>query len=530
VIVMANRRIDLNRARREAKALLRAARTGDPEALRLLRPDREPRLADALRAVARGLGEPSWPALVRRVDANGMALIEAAREGRAEEVYRLLEAGAPANARDPGSGGTALHVAAELGWLDVVDVLVGWVPVDKHARDAAGRTALGWCVEGTGDAAVARVLVSVGVRPEPWMVDRTSDDLASWLRARVQDPPERERLPERFGERAWAADVAMAELIARSPSAEARAVGDGFAFVTGLHDNTRNGVVCSRLPIDVADDEIAGIIAWLRERGAPAQWLVAHETEPPDLRERVQRAGCRPERNAVHMTARLSDLDLSPLRTADGLEIAPIRDVASLAAALDDTDEAHLIASLGLDEAAPLRHYAARLAARTVGIASVLVHGTTLAGIELAVAAGERRRGIGRALVLHALRKGAADGCSVATLPPTPATVPFFEALGFVLERYPPGRAVYTPVDCCPARPAQAVPCDSRRACRLGRAAGVKAGPALAPASSHSACAALRGFRTADLVLSVPMGALRPHPGHETERYSGVRQIVVTDC
>ena len=416
---------------------------GIPEAVRLLRPDREPRLADALRVVARGLGEPSWPALVRRVDAQGMALIEAAREGRADEVYRLLEAGAPADARDPGSGGTALHVAAASGWLDVVDVLVGWVPVDKHARDAAGCTALGSCVEGTGDPVVARVLVSVGVRPEPWMVDRASGELASWLRARVQEPPERERLRERFGERAWAADVAMAELIAGSPLAEVRAVGDGFAFVTGLQDNTRNGVVCSRLRID----EVAGVIAWLRERGVPAQWLVAHETEPPDLRERLQGAGCRAERNAVHMTARLADLDLSPQPHVDGLHIAPIRDAASLAEALGDTDAAWLLASLGLDEIAPLRHYAARLAGRTIGIVSVLVHGTTLAGIELAVVAGERRRGVGRALVLYALREGAADGCSVATLPPTPATVPFFEALGFVLERYPTDRALYTPVD-----------------------------------------------------------------------------------
>jgi len=28
-----------------------------------------------------------------------------------------------------------------------------------------------------------------------------------------------------------------------------------------------------------------------------------------------------------------------------------------------------------------------------------------------------------------------------------PATVPFYEALGFTLERYPPDRAFYTPVD-----------------------------------------------------------------------------------
>ncbi len=45
--------------------------------------------------------------------------------------------------------------------------LVGWMRVDKHARDAAGRTALGACREGTADPVVAKVLVSVGLEPEP---------------------------------------------------------------------------------------------------------------------------------------------------------------------------------------------------------------------------------------------------------------------------------------------------------------------------------------------------------------------------
>ncbi len=435
---MAKRRIDLDRARREARALLRAARAGDPEARERLRGDREPRLADAQHRVARDLGEPSWPALVRRVEGEGAALIEAARSGEGEEVYRLLEAGAPANARDTETGGTALHVAASLGWLEVVDYLVGWVPLDKLARDRASRTALDACVEGTGDAVVAKVLVSVGIPPEPWMVERASGELAVWLGARLDEPVRRERLPEGFGELAWAANVAIFELIASSPVAQARPVGDGFAFATGLLDNTRNGVVCSRLPEGQADQHIAEALAWLRERGGPGQWLVARDTEPADLRERLVRAGCRPERTAVSMAASLADLDLSPCRAPDGLEIAPTTDAATLAGAGVE---------LGRGDSTPVRHYAAHLAGRAVGVASVLVHGATFAGLELHVPVSDRRRGIGRALVLHALRQGRAAGCSVATIPPTPATVPFFQALGFVLERYPPDRALYTPTE-----------------------------------------------------------------------------------
>jgi GNAT superfamily N-acetyltransferase len=445
VIVMAFRRIDLDRARREAKALLAAARAGDSEALGRLRSDRKPQLADAQHAVARELGERSWPALVRRVQARGSALLQAARAGDVEAVYQLLDAGAPPNAREAETGATALHLAASRGWLDVVDALVGWVPVDKHARDARGRTALGACIEGTGDLVVAKVLVSVGLGVEAAMLDHASGPLAAWLRARVKEPPEREPLPERFGESALSAEVAMFRLLADSPLTDTRAIGDGFAFATGQRDNTRNGVVCSRLPADRADDEIADVLAWLREHDAPAQWFVQRRTAPADLRERLQRAGCQAERTAVHMAAQMADLDLSPRPAPDNLDVRLIQDEASLAEALDDADDAKLLTSLNLDPTAPVRHYVARLVGRTVGVTSTVIDDTTLGVVELEVRPAERRRGVGRALLLHALREGLVAGCSVATLAPTPATVPFYEALGLRLERYPRDRCFYTP-------------------------------------------------------------------------------------
>ncbi|MGO9955556.1 MAG: GNAT family N-acetyltransferase [Solirubrobacteraceae bacterium] len=442
-----DRRIDVDRARREAKALLRAARAGEPSALRRFRSDRAPCLADAQRAVARGLGERSWPALVERVDRMGRELLDAARTGRAEDLYRLLEAGAPPNARDPESGNTALHLAASRGWIDALDYLVGWMPVDKHARNTAGRTPLGACVEGTADPVVAKVLVSIGLEPEPWMIKLVSDELAIWLRGRVGQPRDPSKLPERFGEAAWSAEVALFRLIARSPQAETRVVGDGFAFVTGQLDNTRNGVVCSRLPAQNADEQIASVLGWLRQRRAPAQWLLQPRTEPQDLREHLERAGCKPERTAVHMAAPIADLDLSPRREPAELQIAGIYDTESLLQALDDPDDARLWASLGLQDTAPLRHYAARLAERTVAMISILIDGTSAEVLELVVDASERRHGIGRALILHALREAAAAGCATATIGPTPATVPFYEALGLVLERYPPDRCYYTPLD-----------------------------------------------------------------------------------
>lgn len=500
-------RIDLDRARRDAKVLLGAARRGDSEALSRLRADRAPRLADAQHAIARELGEPSWPALTRRVDAqlaadadellelvfagehhaaltlagarpalaqqlcskSAVALIKAAWEGRPDAVYTLLELGVPPNTRDPDSGGTALHVAARLGWLDVVGVLVSWVPLNRYARDAAGASALEACIEGSARAPsevepaggdhslVAKVLAANGLRPKPGAVEHASEQLTVWLRELPVEPAGALELGKELDERAWASDVALFEYVSRSPLAERRDAGEGFAFRTGLFDNTRNGVVCSRLSTDTGDERIAELLAWLGEHNTPAQWMVAQQTQPVDLRERLQRAGCRSERSSVYMAARLNDLDLGDPRLPHGVEIDLIRDRDELAEAcagaetLDDDPqqrerELALLTSLGLADQLPLRHYAARLRGRPVGIASAFIASSTLSLVDLAVASSERRRGIGRALVLHALGDGSAAGWTLAVLAPTRATTPFYEELGFALGRFPPNRTFYTPL------------------------------------------------------------------------------------
>ena len=92
--------LDLDQARRQAKELLRAARSGDAQARARLRSDRTPRLADAQAAVARELGYSSWPALVAGVPNDprgfheGSALHEAGLWGRAGTLRLLIDRGA----------------------------------------------------------------------------------------------------------------------------------------------------------------------------------------------------------------------------------------------------------------------------------------------------------------------------------------------------------------------------------------------------------------------------------------------------
>jgi hypothetical protein len=96
--------LDLDQARRQAKELLRAARSGDARALARFRADRTPRLADAQAAVARELGFSSWPALVAGVpsDARGFreatALHQVGLWGQAGTLRLLIDRGADVGA------------------------------------------------------------------------------------------------------------------------------------------------------------------------------------------------------------------------------------------------------------------------------------------------------------------------------------------------------------------------------------------------------------------------------------------------
>jgi hypothetical protein len=99
-------RIDLDRARRGAKALLRTWRAAGRA---------DAKLADAQLAVARGLGARSWPALVARVEAEAVtrgerarAFVAAATEGRLDRADALL-------ALEPGIARSGVDAALVFG-------------------------------------------------------------------------------------------------------------------------------------------------------------------------------------------------------------------------------------------------------------------------------------------------------------------------------------------------------------------------------------------------------------------------------
>jgi ankyrin repeat protein len=572
VIVMDARDIDLARARREAKKLLRAARLGDTAALaRIGRPD--PQLSDAQLAIARELGARSWPALVREVGARD-ALVAAVLAGDAEALRAALAAGADpdepgalhaaAGAADPAcvalllDAGATLHRSMALASAAGGDrVAMARVLLERGPRDWGERkNALVWAVRGTASEELIRLLVDGGAdleacfdgsgrtpyalavragrrdlaellaslgaqrraapldelvgacmagdraeaerlaasHPDALRLLRTADadllvhaaerglrdavelllDLgvavdargeggatalevaedeavAALLLARGADPAKRTPVEARRGaeppyaELEWAASAAYLRHLATSPLARTRQCGDGFAVITGVEDNTENGVVCSRL-----DGAVEEVVEWMR--GIPAQWLTADGA----LRDRLVAAGASPERTAVVMGAELERIaDGAP---PAGVTIEPVRDAAALAEWMAIAGEAALgasaakrdrraaiVASLGLGADAPLQLRLARRNGRAIAIASYFMDGDTVLGQHLGVLGAERRGGVGRALAQACAREARAAGARHAVLGPTQETIAFHRLLGAVLRPALWERAFYLP-------------------------------------------------------------------------------------
>jgi ankyrin repeat protein len=421
------------------------------------------------------------------------ALVWAVRGEAPADMLRLLVAyGADLEASFDGTGRTPHALAARSGRRDLAEVLVSLGaqrrvdPLDAliGACLAGDRTAAEGLADrhpeaarllrtseadvlaraaGRGQREAVEILLDLGVPvdargPAGQTALRATDDteLAALLVARGADAGKRAPADQRrddespYAELEWAAEAAYLRYLATSPLAQTRPCGDGFAVVTGIEDNTENGVVCSS-----ADDAtIAATLAWLADRRAPARWLLADPVTPSDLRDRLVAAGASPERTAVTMGADLDHLTLDTPRPP-ALAIVAVRDAATLAAwrdvaqacLFDDADaRARLLESLGLGEDAPVQHRLATRGGRAIAAAAFFLHGDTVLGQHIGVLAPERRSGVGRALAQSIGREARAAGARTIVLGPTPDTIAFHRLLGGVLRPALRDRAFYLPV------------------------------------------------------------------------------------
>lgn len=227
----------------------------------------------------------------------------------------------------------------------------------------------------------------------------------------------------------------------RGLGAEFHEEQDALWFVTGLPFQVPNGVVRFDVAPEMAGTRIDTLLREYAARRAPSCWLVTPSTHPTDLSARLQERGYFSE-FAPGMAADLDAVDLSvPL--PPGLRIEPVTDTNTMAVWVHVLAVGSPVPSeverLLLDWLArsgfhpdPAAHFFLGTLDGQPVATSLLFLGGGVAGIySVATIPDARRRGIGAAMTLAAMREGQALGYRVAGLQSSEMGLNIYKRLGF---------------------------------------------------------------------------------------------------
>ena len=240
-------------------------------------------------------------------------------------------------------------------------------------------------------------------------------------------------------ERNWRASVGAFGL---APGTTVRDDDEMFWFVTGLPDGALNSIMYANLAPDRIDDAIMERVRLHETYGVPIDWLVGPTSRPLDLGERLQARGLRYLADLTPMTIALDSIQ-DTVVPVPGLTIERVTDAATLEtwiaveqrgfemdATLADGFGA-LRRGMGVGHGVPLYHLLGRLDGEPVGTSSYLLAGGIVGIHDVATVPEARRRGVGMALTLAALREGRALGYEIAFLNPSPMGRPLYRKIGF---------------------------------------------------------------------------------------------------
>lgn len=204
-----------------------------------------------------------------------------------------------------------------------------------------------------------------------------------------------------------------------------------------------NCVVRADLGAAAADEAIALSRDMLSEYAVPGTWHVGPSMRPADLGDRLLAAGFVADGTEPGMAADLSALAMDR-PTSDGPVVERVTDEATLAeweetlaAGFGEGErEARWVASIyraaGYSEpAGPWRHFLARLEGLPVGTATAYLAAGVVGLYFVSTAPGARRRGVGAAVTLAALRDARELGYHVGVLQSSAAGRSMYARLGF---------------------------------------------------------------------------------------------------
>ncbi len=237
--------------------------------------------------------------------------------------------------------------------------------------------------------------------------------------------------------------IEMLSYLGTSPLAERQVTDEIEWVITGVWDNTFNGVVRAQISESHADQVIDEMASRFRERDVPHLWFLNVDSRPTNLEQLLLAHGWTRLRQGVGMAIDLSAI-ASPFPPLPGLTIERVVDEDGITLwgtyhrylehHQRDEPRERLYISLGLNGDQPLRHYVARLSGEPVGALSLFL-GREAAGLyNVEVAPQRQGRGIGTAMTRVALEEARNLGAHVGVVAPTRESRSMYERLGFVLH------------------------------------------------------------------------------------------------
>jgi GNAT superfamily N-acetyltransferase len=203
-----------------------------------------------------------------------------------------------------------------------------------------------------------------------------------------------------------------------------------------------NCVVHADLTPEEADEEIEASLERMRVHGVPGSWHVGPSMRPTDLGERLVAHGFEYGGDDIGMAVDLSTLP-DEVPVPEGFAVERVRDEAGLTAWVEALGsgfgegpvEAEWVGEmyrrLGIGNEEQYRHYLGRLDSEPLATATLFI-GAGVAGIYFVCTVGRaRRRGIGAAVTLAALREARDLGHPVGVLGSSEMGHPVYRRLGF---------------------------------------------------------------------------------------------------
>ncbi len=227
------------------------------------------------------------------------------------------------------------------------------------------------------------------------------------------------------------------------PGAELHSEPDITWWITGRPHPMYNGVWLARLADGDSDRRIEAILAPFQARGVPCGWSVGPTTRPADLADRLEAHGLRLVASQTAMTldprqmredfAAPPDLRVTVVQDLDALRAWRRTSNRGFEASEEGArpyDTAYL--AMGCDAALPWRHFLAWLDDQPVATSSLLLHAGIAGIFGVATMPEARRRGVGAAVTLAALRYARDLGYHVAMLTPSELSRALYQRIGFV--------------------------------------------------------------------------------------------------